>query len=376
MEKEIRLTQFAKHGGCAAKIGPDTLSKVLGRLPKFSDPDLLVGFETSDDAAVYKINEDVAVIQTLDFFTPVVDDPYTFGQVAATNALSDVYAMGGEPKIALNIVCFPEDLDPDILGEILRGGADKVREAGAVLVGGHSIQDDVPKYGLSVMGMVHPEKIYKNFGCRTGDVLILTKQLGSGIINTAVKAQMASPEAEAEAIRVMTTLNKKARETAEEFTIHACTDVTGFGLLGHCSEMASASGAQIRIDVEDVAYMHGVKEYAQMGLVPGGAYRNRKHVAPMLDTGDLEVSGPDAGNPGSDGIDAGSTDAGGPDEMWLDLLCDPQTSGGLLLAVPEEEAESMLEEFDRAGMETKVSVVGRVVKSGCESGRICLGKGK
>ena len=372
----VRLTQFVKHGGCAAKIGPDTLSRVLERLPKFSDPSLLVGFETSDDAAVYKVTEDTAVIQTLDFFPPVVDDPYTFGQVAAANALSDVYAMGGEPKIALNIVEFPGELDPDILGEILRGGADKVREAGAVLVGGHSIQDDVPKYGLAVTGFVHPDQIYKNYGCREGDVLILTKQLGSGIVNTAVKAQLASEQSAREVIRVMTSLNKKAKETARKFTVHACTDVTGFGLLGHCSEMAEASGAVIRINVEDVAYMHGVKEYAQMGLIPGGAYRNRKHVAPMLDTGDLEVSGPDAGNPGSDGIDAGSTDAGGPDEMWLDLLCDPQTSGGLLLAVPEEEAESMLEEFDRAGMETKVSVAGRVVKSGCESGRICLGKGK
>ncbi len=296
------------------------------------------------------------MIQTLDFFPPVVDDPYTFGQVAAANALSDVYAMGGEPKIALNIVEFPGELDPDILGEILRGGADKVREAGAVLVGGHSIQDDVPKYGLAVTGFVHPDQIYKNYGCREGDVLILTKQLGSGIVNTAVKAQLASEESAREVVRVMTSLNKKAKETARKFTVHACTDVTGFGLLGHCSEMAEASGAVIRINVEDVAYMHGVKEYAQMGLIPGGAYRNRKHVAPMLDTGDLEVSG--------------------PDEMWLDLLCDPQTSGGLLLAVPEEEAGSMLEEFDRAGMETKVSVIGKVLKSGCESGRICLGKGK
>lgn len=165
MEK-IHLTQFAKHGGCAAKIGPDTLGKVLGRLPKFHEDNLLVGFETSDDAAVYKLSDDTAVIQTLDFFTPVVDDPYTFGQIAAANALSDVYAMGGEPKIALNIVCFPGKLDPDYLGEILQGGAEKVLESGAVLVGGHSIQDDVPKYGLSVMGLVHPNRIYKNFGCK------------------------------------------------------------------------------------------------------------------------------------------------------------------------------------------------------------------
>lgn len=345
MNEEIRLTQFAKHGGCAAKIGPDTLSRVLGTLPEFYDPDLLVGFETSDDAAVYKITDDTAVIQTLDFFTPVVDDPYIFGQVAATNALSDVYAMGGVPKLALNIVCFPGDLDPDILGAILRGGADKVREAGAVLVGGHSIQDDVPKYGLSVTGLVHPGHIYKNFGCSTGDVLILTKQLGSGIVNTAVKAQMASREAQEEVIRVMTTLNRKARETAARFTIHACTDVTGFGLLGHCSEIASADSARIDIDVDGIAFMQGAKEYAQMGLIPGGAYRNQKHVSGILD-------------------------AGGVDEVYVDLLSDPQTSGGLLFAVPEDEAHAFIEALGRADLGTEVSVVGRVAKCGVD--RPCI----
>ncbi len=346
MSAEIHLTQFAKHGGCAAKIGPDTLSRVLGKLPKFSDPDLLVGFETSDDAAVYRINDETAVIQTLDFFTPVVDDPYTFGQVAAANALSDVYAMGGEPKIALNIVCFPEDLDPEVLGEILRGGAEKVREAEAVLVGGHSIQDDVPKYGLSVTGMVHPDKIYKNFGCRKGDLLILTKQIGSGIVNTAVKAQMASAEAEREAVRVMTTLNRKAKNIAANYTIHACTDVTGFGLLGHCSEMASASGAVIELHVQDIAFMRGAKEYAQMGLIPGGAYRNQRHAAELLDAGDVE-------------------------EVYVDLVSDPQTSGGLLLAVPEQEAGSLVKDLVRAELGTEVSVVGRITADGGQ-GRICL----
>lgn len=347
MQNEIRLTQFAKHGGCAAKIGPDTLSRVLGRLPKFSDPQLLVGFETSDDAAVYRVNDETAVIQTLDFFTPVVDDPYTFGQVAAANALSDVYAMGGEPKIALNIVCFPGELDPDILGEILRGGADKVREAGAVLVGGHSIQDDVPKYGLSVTGFVHPDRIYKNYGCRKGDILILTKQIGSGIVNTAVKAQMASPEAEKEVICVMTSLNRRAKEIAQKYSVHACTDVTGFGLLGHCSEMASASSAVIEIGVGDIAYMRGAKEYAQMGLVPGGAYRNREHVSGILEPGEIP-------------------------EEYLDLLSDPQTSGGLLIAVPEEEASAVLREFAREDFDTEVSVVGRVTDSGSCAPKIRL----
>jgi putative Mg2+ transporter-C (MgtC) family protein len=195
------------------------------------------------------------MIQTLDFFTPVVDDPYLFGQIAAANSLSDVYAMGGEPKVALNIVCFPNCLDPDILGEILRGGADKVLEAGAVLVGGHSVQDDEPKYGLSVTGFVHPDKIYKNYGCQPGDVLVLTKQLGSGIVNTTVKAQMASEAAADEAAKVMASLNQRAKRAIEKHTIHACTDVTGFGLLGHCTEMAEASDITLELYPEQIEYM-------------------------------------------------------------------------------------------------------------------------
>ena len=266
-----------------------------------------------------------------------MDDPYLFGQIAAANALSDVYAMGGEPKIALNIVCFPNCLDPEILGEILRGGADKVREAGAVLVGGHSVQDDEPKYGLSVTGFVHPDRIYKNYGCRPGDVLILTKQIGSGVINTAVKAQMASDSAAAEAAQVMSALNQKAKRAAEGHTVHACTDVTGFGLLGHCTEMAKASDVTLEIHVNDVAYMEEAADYARMGLVPGGAYRNREFAEPWLDSGGVE-------------------------EVYLDLLSDPQTSGGLLFSVPEEEMESMIDCLLRAGIETKVSVIGRVLE--------------
>ena len=215
----------------------------------------MVGIETSDDAAIYRVTDDIAMIQTVDFFTPVVDDPYTFGQIAAANSLSDVYAMGGEPKVALNIVGFPNCLDPEILGEILRGGADKVKEAGAVLVGGHSVQDDEPKYGLSVSGFVHPDKIYRNYGCRPGDVLVLTKQIGSGIINTAVKAEMASEQAKTEAVKVMSSLNKKAKEAAEGFPVNACTDITGFGLLGHCAEMAEASGVTLEIQAKRVPYM-------------------------------------------------------------------------------------------------------------------------
>ena len=275
------------------------------------------------------------MIQTLDFFTPVVDDPYMFGQIAAANSLSDVYAMGGEPKVALNIVCFPNCLDPEILGEILRGGADKVLEAGAVLVGGHSVQDDEPKYGLSVTGFVHPDKIYKNYGCQLGDVLVLTKQIGSGVINTAVKAQMASESAAQEAALVMASLNRKAKEVVENYTVHACTDVTGFGLLGHCTEMAQASDVTLEIYPEQIAYLEEAADYARMGLVPVGAYKNREFAAPYLDAGDVE-------------------------EVYLDLLSDPQTSGGLLVSVPEEELDAMMQDFAESGIETKVSVIGRV----------------
>jgi len=275
------------------------------------------------------------MIQTLDFFTPVVDDPYMFGQIAAANSLSDVYAMGGEPKVALNIVCFPNCLDPEILGEILRGGADKVLEAGAVLVGGHSVQDDEPKYGLSVTGFVHPEKIYKNYGCQSGDVLVLTKQIGSGVINTAVKAQMASEAAAQEAALVMASLNRKAKETVENYTVHACTDVTGFGLLGHCTEMAQASDVTLEIYPEQIAYLEEAADYARMGLVPAGAYKNREFAEPYLDAGDVE-------------------------EVYLDLLSDPQTSGGLLVSVPEEELDGLMKDFAESGIETKVSVIGRV----------------
>ncbi len=277
------------------------------------------------------------MIQTVDFFTPVVDDPYTFGQIAAANALSDVYAMGGEPKIALNIVGFPNCLDPSVLGEILAGGADKVKEAGAVLVGGHSIQDDEPKYGLCVSGFVHPDKIYKNFGCKPGDVLILTKQIGSGIINTAVKAEMASDAAVKEVVTVMTSLNRKAKEVLDGFPVHACTDVTGFGLLGHCIEMAEASQVTFSLNVRDVAYFDDAVSYARMGLVPAGAYRNR-------------------------GYAEGKVDDGGVEEHFTDLLYDPQTSGGLLFSIEPRYVEKVLDAFEKKRMDTKVSVIGTVTE--------------
>lgn len=285
---------------------------------------MIVGIETSDDAAIYKVTDEIAMIQTVDFFTPIVDDPYMFGQIAAANSLSDVWAMGGEPAVALNIVGFPNCLDPAILGDILAGGAAKVKEAGAVLVGGHSVQDDEPKYGLCVSGFVHPQKIFKNYGCRPGDVLVLTKQIGSGVVNTAIKAEMASASAIREAQTVMASLNQKGKRVVEKYNVSACTDITGFGLLGHCVEMASASEVTFEINVRDVAYFADAIDYAKMGLIPAGAYKNR-------------------------GYSIGKVDVGSVEEHYLDLLYDPQTSGGLLISVAPDDLPAMLKDFQNAG---------------------------
>lgn len=290
----------------------------MSKLPKFADEKLLVGTETSDDAAVYQISDELAMIQTVDFFTPIVDDPYTFGQIAAANSLSDIYAMGGEPKLALNIAAFPSCLDVEILGEILRGGADKVMEAGAVLAGGHTITDDEPKYGLCVTGFADPKRLWKNYGAKTGDVLILTKPLGSGILNTAIKAQLASQEERTGAIAVMQTLNKYAADICRDYEIHCCTDVTGFGFGGHALEMAKGSRKTLVIDTKKLPLLAGAKEYAQMGLIPAGAYRNREFCREDVRTE--------------------------TDQTWLeDVVYDPQTSGGLLLAAPRSQAQALLQ---------------------------------
>lgn len=344
-DEQVRLTSMTHTAGCAAKIGPGTLAGILEQLPKFEDSNLLVGIETSDDGAIYRVSDDLAMIQTLDFFPPMVDDPYTFGQVAAANALSDIYAMGGEPKVALNIVAWPNCVNPKFLGEILRGGADKVKEAGAVLAGGHSIQDDVPKYGLSVTGFVHPDKILKNCGARPGDVLILTKPLGTGIVNTAVKAEMACEEAKQEVIHVMTSLNKKAKQAAEQYEIHACTDVTGFGLAGHSMEMAEGSGVTIVIDTKNLPIQKYAPEYAKMGLIPEGAYKNRGFVGERVDLGTVE-------------------------EYLQDIFFDPQTSGGLLLSMDPESAERAMRAMKEAGLDTKARIIGSVQEKGTYG--VCL----
>lgn len=337
MTNNIKLTHMSKTAGWAAKIGPGTLAQVLGNLPKFHDENLIVGVETSDDAAIYKVSDDLALIQTLDFFTPIVDDPYLFGQIAAANSLSDVYAMGGEPKTALNIVGFPNCLDPQILGKIMEGGASKVLEAGAVLAGGHSVQDDEPKYGLSVTGFVHPDKIFKNYGSNPGDVLILTKEIGSGLINTAIKAEMAEKEWIDEVVQVMTSLNKKGKEVIENYNISACTDITGFGLAGHAMEMAASSKVTFEIDVTKVPYLSGSLEMAKMGMVPGGTYANKDYIAHDVKMDNIE-------------------------DFYIDALFDPQTSGGLLVSLPESELESIMKDFEKKNMDTKVAIIGRVVE--------------
>ncbi|CAI6032694.1 selenide, water dikinase SelD [Cohnella sp. JJ-181] len=334
--EKIKLTSLSSKGGCGCKIGPGDLSEVVKGLRGSADPNLLVGIDTSDDAGVYRLSDELALVQTVDFFTPIVDDPYAFGQIAAANAISDIYAMGGRPLTALNIVAFPIDtLDKQILADILRGAADKVGEAGATLVGGHSIDDKEPKFGLAVTGLIHPDRIKTNAGARPGNKLILTKPIGVGIMTTSIKKDQLS-ESEIERVtRVMSTLNKTAAETMQHYEVDACTDVTGFGLMGHALEMAKGSGVGIRIREADVPVLPRVRELAESGYVPGGTKKNYQHVQP-------HVSFPETMS---------------QVDRWV--LCDAVTSGGLLIAVSGEQAESLLDALLTAGVEA--SLIGETV---------------
>ncbi|MCQ2561526.1 MAG: selenide, water dikinase SelD [Clostridia bacterium] len=316
-----KLTGLTGCAGCGAKLGAGVLAEVLAGITQNSDPNLLVGFEKSDDAAVYKISEELALVQTLDFFPAIVDDAYTFGKIAAANALSDVYAMGGEPKICLNIMEVPEKMPRDVIGEILRGGSEKVKEAGAVIAGGHTIFDEVPKYGLSVTGFVNPSKIYKNQGAKPGDVLILTKPLGIGVVTTAGKAGLAGKEAAETALESMQTLNKYARDVFVNCEVHACTDVTGFSLMGHLSEML-AEGIGADVFTQNIKLVPQALEFAEMGLLPEGMYRNRKAYGKNVDESAAS-------------------------EAMADLMFDPQTSGGLLAAVAPEDADECLAALEK-----------------------------
>lgn len=329
---QIKLTSLSSKGGCGCKIGPADLSQVLRNLPAAEpNPNLLVGLDTSDDAGVYKLSDELAIVQTVDFFTPIVDNPYDFGQVAAANAISDIYAMGGKPLTVLNIVAFPiHTLDKQVLADILRGAADKVKEAGATLVGGHSIDDKEPKFGLAVTGLVHPDKVRTNAGAKPGDKLILTKPIGVGILTTSIKKDQLTEEEVKRVTRVMTTLNKTAAETMEPYDVHACTDVTGFGLLGHASEMAKGSGVGIRISKSLVPVLPRVRELAEAGFVPGGTKNNYAHLEGSV-TFSEEL----------DQID-----------QWI--LCDAVTSGGLLISVESSQADTLLEKLRGAGVEAQL----------------------
>ena len=318
METEVKLTKLASCAGCGAKMGAGTLAKMLEGFKAHSDPRLIVGYDKSDDASVYVLDENTALIQTTDFFPPIVDDPYLYGKIAATNALSDVYAMGGEPKLALNILCAAEGMAEETIRQILRGGYDAAYEAGAIITGGHTIRGAEPIYGLAVSGFVHPEKVLTNSSARPGDVLILTKPLGVGIITTGAKADMVEIEVLDRIYAQMATLNKAARDIMVGFQVHSCTDVTGFALMGHSYEMAQGSGCTIHIQVDKVPYHPEALELASMGLIPAGAYRNREYAS------------------------AGVAVRGKISRAMEDILYDPQTSGGLLFALPEQEAEARL----------------------------------
>ena len=323
----IRLTKTAKRAGCAAKHPPGYLFSLLRGLPAITDPNVLVGTATADDAAVYRLSADTALVLTTDFFTPIVDDPYDFGAIAAANALSDVYAMGGRPITALNLVGFPDDLDASVLAEILRGGAEKAKEAGIDLVGGHTIKTDEPIYGLAVTGLVHPDRIITNSGAKAGDVLVLTKPLGIGIITTAAKQDKDSAGAIKDAITLMATLNRAAAEAMDDVGegVHAATDVTGFGLLGHLRNITIASKLRATLRVEDVPVVPAAWTYVRQGIAPGGTHANLRFLRDWV-----------------------TFAAGVAQESQL-VLADAQTSGGLLIAVAEERVRALLDALERRG---------------------------
>ncbi len=336
METEVKLTKLASCAGCGAKVGAGTLARLLDGFKTHTDPRLIVGYDKSDDASVYVLDENTALVQTTDFFPPIVDDPFLFGQIAAANALSDVYAMGGEPKLALNIMCLARNMAKETVQDILRGGYDKAYEAGAIITGGHTIQGAEPLYGLAVSGFVHPEKVLTNSGAQPGDVLLLTKPLGVGIITTAAKAGLAEKALTERIYRQMATLNKAARDVMVKYPVHSCTDVTGFALLGHSFEMAQGSGVTVHIQTENVPFHKEAWAFADMGLVPSGAYRNRDYAEAGVKL-TREIARP-----------------------MQDILYDPQTSGGLLIALPEKTAAQCLEEMRQRA--PQAAVVGYVTE--------------
>lgn len=342
---DLRLTKLAKRAGCAAKHPPGFLLPLLGLLPQITDPNVLIGSATADDAAIYRLSDELALVLTTDFFTPIVDGPRDFGQVAAANALSDVYAMGGKPLAALSIVGFPDNLPASVLGEILKGASDKASQAGIAIVGGHTIKSEEPIFGLAVVGTVHPERVLANSGARPGDLLILTKPIGLGVISTAAKNDKDDAQAIGDAIRVMTTLNRSAAETLGRFEVHALTDVTGFGLLGHLRNITAASKVTASVWAQSVPALPAARRYVAAGIAPGGTHANRQFLADWVRYSP-EIS---------------------EDEQLL--LCDAQTSGGLLAAIPEAAAEAVVGALTEAGT-LAAAIVGRIEAAG--DGRIIV----
>lgn len=336
-EKGVKLTKLTECSGCGAKVGAGELATLLQGLQVHQDDNLLVGFDRSDDAAVYRIRDDVAMVQTLDFFPPISDDPYRFGAIAACNALSDIYAMGGEPKVALNIMMIPKQMPRSQVHQILKGGYDKVFEAGALIAGGHSIYDNEPKYGLSVTGFVHPKNVLTNSGCKKGDKLIYTKPIGIGILTTAAKADMLDEADRNRVEEIMMTLNKYARDIMIKYDVHACTDVTGFALMGHMLEMSQGSDTMIQVDMEAIQTMllPNVLDLARLGILPESVYRNRHFAAHEVDVQDVS-------------------------EAMQDVLYDPQTSGGLLIAVNEKDADRLLRDLQSDTHVPMASIIGEV----------------
>ena len=331
----IQLTKLAECAGCGAKVGAGELCKLLEGLKVRQDPNLLVGYDRSDDASVYKLTDDLALVQTVDFFPPIADDPYTFGAIAAANALSDVYAMGGEPRLALNVMAVPEDMPKEAVHAILRGGYEKAYEAGAIITGGHSIYDKEPKYGMAVTGFVHPERLLTNSGAKPGDVLLYTKPIGIGVLTAGIKGELCDQDTARMAEGLMMTLNKYARDIMVQYRVHACTDVTGFGVMGHLLEMAQGSEAQIHIDVSGLTLIPQSLELARLGVLPAGLYRNRHFAEEWVDGGNVELA-------------------------VQDLLYDPQTSGGLMMAVEAEDAPALLEALKADRRVPAPQLVGRV----------------